>query len=324
MLARPIGHMAFTQVLLPQCFELAWKGQAQICQASYGTKITDRYVSGPVNEEGKERDMMRIQRNILMAMAMALFVVGSALGQVCHISYETKNRDRKVPGPVNEECGLSGGEVNSAPFGNWGVETETSARKDGYQFAGWCREKYVCDNEGECKRACRDRWYEWNSCTSSVARFRPPNDTLYNYANSTQQQSAGTASQNTHGSGVLSLTVSCPVDTDGDYYPNEGGCTDALDNGFTLRGHRMELWELDHWRPWDDHIGTMHFPTLTASGSGTNCDVYGCDGGTTGSFRSKLRGTSAVSASAAVRVSGALFEDEYGLCCDPLEDPTCD
>ena len=182
----------------------------------------------------------------------------------------------------------------------------------------------MCDNDGKCWRACRDRWYEWNSCTSSVPRFRPPNDTLYNYANGREQQSAGTASQNSHGSGVLSLTVACPVDTDGDYYPDEGGCTDALDHGFSLSGHRMELWELDHWRYWDDYVGTMYFPKLSASGSGTNCDVYGCDGGSTGSFRSKRGGTSAVSASAAVRVTGALFEDEYGLCCDPLEDSTCD
>ena len=86
----------------------------------------------------------------------------------------------------------------------------------------------------------------------------------------------------------------------------------------------MELWELDHWRYWDDYVGTMYSPKPSASGSGTNCDVYGYDGSIIGSFRSKLGGTSAVSASAAVHVTGALFEDDYGLCCDPLEDSTCD
>ena len=41
----------------------------------------------------------------------------------CPIQYEVFNKDRKVPGPVNEEYGLPG-EANSAPFGNLGVETE--------------------------------------------------------------------------------------------------------------------------------------------------------------------------------------------------------
>ena len=74
----------------------------------------------------------------------------------------------------------------------------------------------------------------------------------------------------------------------------------------------------------DDHVGTMCFPTLSACGSGTNSDTYGCDAGRVGAYRSKYGGTPAVSAKAAVRVTGALFSDESGLCCDPLEDPTCD
>ena len=151
-----------------------------------------------------------------------------------------------------------------------------------------------------------------------------PIHTLYNDADGRKQESARTGSVNTHGYGILNLTVSCLVDAGGDYYPDEGGCEEALDHGFELRGHRMELWKLDHWRPWDDHVGTIYFRTLSASGSGTNCDNYGCDAGPVGSSRKKLGGTSAVAAKAAVGATAAWFSDEFGLCCDPLENPTCD
>ena len=41
------------------------------------------------------------------------------------------------------------------------------------------------------------------------------------------------------------------------------------------------------------------------------------------SFRAKKSGTRIVSATAAGRVTGAAFIDQYGWCCDPLEDE-CD
>ena len=239
------------------------------------------------------------------------------------LDYETQNKSRKVRGPVaNIECGLPR-EFSTAPFGNWGVETETSRRYDGHQFQGWCQRTYAChtNDPTECTTYCNDNWYEWNSCTND-ARFAPRNTQLYNDDNGRKQKSK-LSSANTHGSGRLNLAVPCPADTDGDYIPDEGGCKDVLDYTFSLSGHRMELWELDHWRPWDDKVGTIYFPTLTASGSGTNCDIYGCDGGTVGSFRSKNSGTNIVCATAAVRVTGAVFVNDKVLCCDPLEDPTC-
>ena len=94
-------------------------------------------------------------------------------------------------------------------------------------------------------------------------------------------------------------------------------------NGSYLTNHRMEMWEPDHWRPLDDKIGTICFPTLNTSSAGTSCDIYGCEVGRVGSFRAKESGTSIVSATAAGRVTGAAFMDQYGRCCDPLEDE-CD
>lgn len=95
-------------------------------------------------------------------------------------------------------------------------------------------------------------------------------------------------------------------------------------NGSYLTNHRLEMWKLDHWRPLDDKIGTIFFPTLNTSGTGTNCNIYGCDKGRVRSFRAKKSGTSVVSATAAVRGTGAVLADDNGWCCDPLEDPLCD
>ncbi len=95
----------------------------------------------------------------LAALAAAVLIADSASGQVCWVQYEVFNKDRKVAGPVNKECGRPA-DTGSAPFGNWGVETETSPRKDGFQFAGWCHDSYVCDNDGHCWTACGDDWYE--------------------------------------------------------------------------------------------------------------------------------------------------------------------
>ena len=129
---------------------------------------------------------------------------------------------------------------------------------------------------------------------------------------------------NSHGTGTMDVGVNCPVDSDGDFYPDSDGCKEVLDYPFHLTGHKMELWELDHWRPMDDKVGTMYFPSLVAPANRSACDVYGCDGTSIGSYRIKTTSsTGAVSARAAVRVLSATFHDE-GQCCDPLEDPTCD
>lgn len=260
----------------------------------------------------------------LIAFAAVLGLTAQARGQVCEIEYEMQNKARKVRGPVaNIECGLPQ-ETSTAPFGNWGIETESSRRRDGHQFQGWCHNTEGCytNDTSDCKTYCKKDWYEWNSCTND-ARFAPANRTLYNDDNWTKQKSSQSGA-NTHGQGRVNLVVSCPADTDGDYIADSGGCEDALDDGFTLTGHRMEMWELDHLRPLDDKVGTLKFPTLKAPKSGTDCDIYGCDGGKVGTFRSKKSGTAIVSATAAVRVTGARFVDDNGWCCDPLEDPTCD
>ena len=260
---------------------------------------------------------------MLAVLVTAFLMTVPAWGQTCRISYGTKTASARYPAqwmrnadcPVNSTRPRSGTDVSR--------QKRAPARMASSSWAGVAKSTFVTTKvtAGE------------NGVTAGMNGLPAlpinrisvlPIATLSNDADGRKQKTARTHSVNTHGSGILSLTVSCPVDADGDHYPDEGGCEDALDHGFDLLGHRMELWELDHWRPWDDHVGTMYSPTLSASGNGTNCDTNGCDAGPVGSYRSKLSGTSAVLAKAAVRVTAAWFSDEVGLCCDPLEDPTCD
>ncbi|MCY4598110.1 MAG: hypothetical protein OXC19_25340 [Bryobacterales bacterium] len=117
-----------------------------------------------------------------------------------------------------------------------------------------------------------------------------------------------------HGVGAMRAGVNCPVDNEGDFYPDEGGCLEALNRTFHLSGHKMALWELDHWRPWDDEIGTISFPILASPTDDTTCDVHSCEGDRIGSYRPRSSGIRGVSASADVQVTGAAFIDKYGVC----------
>ena len=258
--------------------------------------------------------------------ASLLWLAPQAIGQECEIDYEVKNSSRYVYGPVNEECG--DGEPHSVPFGNWGVDTESSDRKDGNQFQGWCKYRYLCDNNDDCSTHCQDPWYQWHSCTTQLPRYSPPNEDFFNYSNNTQQRS--TRGTNSHGGGFVSVGVSCPVDTDGDNYVDEGGCLDLVSQGFGISGHRMELYELDGWivhNPIfndDDHVTTLRFPKLTATVSSTQCDVQECSAGSTGTYRSSTTSSSrTASARAAVRIMRARFTDEYNDCCDASDSETC-
>ena len=258
----------------------------------------------------------------LVASLTLLLAVQATAAGVCQIRYETKNRSRYVHGPVNAECNpLPLG--HDAPFGNWGVDTESSGRSDGHQFQGWCRWESLCDNDGNCKTHCKDAWYQWNSCTSNLPQYRPQNHDFYNHANGRQQKSKFN-NVNAHGGGRTDIVVSCPNDTNGDYYPDEGGCEDALDSGFSISGHRMDLYELDGSRLDDEAVGTLQFPTLSASTTGIQCDIFGCTEGRDGTFRSKSSGsTTKVSAQAAIQITSARFVDAFNSCCDPLNDPGC-
>jgi hypothetical protein len=186
-----------------------------------------------------------------MILAAALPAAPVVIGQVCSYSIAGLNRARTVMGPVHAECP---GSIHSAPFGNWGASSPWGAKRNGSQFDGWCRNRQVCDNQGKCKTECTDGWYEWNSCTDD-AQFKPPNCTLYNSANCTQQQSA--TDVNVLGTYYGQVAVSCPYDTNGDGYCDAGGCKD--NQGVYLQSTYMSLYELDPVCC-DDLVQTVYFP----------------------------------------------------------------
>ena len=74
-------------------------------------------------------------RNTLL-LALTLFTAGggTTFGQTCTFSVAGLNDWRKVMGPVNVECG--GFLQRSAPWGNWGVNSNFGTRNDTTQFQG--------------------------------------------------------------------------------------------------------------------------------------------------------------------------------------------
>jgi hypothetical protein len=171
--------------------------------------------------------------------------------QTCSFSVGALNRARGVIGSVHAECS---GSIHSAPFGNWGASSPFGSKRNGHQFDGWCRNKWVCDNYGNCRSKCTDQWYEWNSCTD-VAQFRPPNCSLYNSASCTQQQSA--TDVNVLGTYYGQMAAECPYDTNGDGYCDAGGC--KAFQGIYLESTYMSLYELDPVCC-DSLVQTVYFP----------------------------------------------------------------
>jgi len=201
---------------------------------------------------------------IAILIVLSLVWASDLCGQACRLSVAGLNRNRKVMGPVDTECP---GSIHSSPFGNWGVTSNFGQKKDGHQFDGWCHYAEVCDNEGECKTACRDGWYEWNSCTSHP-KFSAPNCSLYNAEGCTRQVS--TTGTNVHGTATVEIPVRCPRDVDGDDRPDEGGC---MDIGLYDHGQNFaSLYELDPLTS-DQLVQTLYFPQTPVE---TDCGAYGC------------------------------------------------
>ena len=197
-------------------------------------------------------------------LALALLCAGTATGQVCRISASGVNQNRRVMGPVHAECPTS---IHTPPFGNWGVTSNFGSKQDSHQFQGWCHDMQICDNDGNCRIDCRDGWYEWNSCTD-VRLFQPPNCTLYNAENCTQQVS--TTGANVHGTRTIDVPVRCPTDTSGDGLSDQGGCGDIAT--FSNGANFMSLYELDP-ATGDDLIQTLYFPERALPMA---CDIWGC------------------------------------------------
>ena len=164
-----------------------------------------------------------------------------------------QNRLRTVDGEVNVECG---GDGHSAPFGNWGVNSNYGQINDTWQFRGttW--------QDGDIKKL------QWNSCTTDVEEFHPPNCQYYNRDGCTTQGSDSTV---THGTMNFRTEVTqCPAQ---EGISEEGpGCTVYEGTRAIQTLNYMELWELD----WDgnDFVETLYFPQTSLTLTG--CTRDGC------------------------------------------------
>ena len=198
----------------------------------------------------------------------------------CVIRVELVNHNRYAYHTA-EEC--EGG-FHTAPWGNWGVNSNVGRRTDTDQFKGW-------------KQNCSETKVEWNSCSARLLYRSPnylnfPSPTVYlgyplfypwrdvydwndfvppfGISNNVDQYSP--CGWNSYGSTTLALPVTARVDTNGDGVFDKGGCLDLNGKPFTTTGNFMSLYELDSPDS-DDHIQTMLFPDLTAT---LRCTPDGC------------------------------------------------
>jgi uncharacterized protein (TIGR03437 family) len=227
--------------------------------------------------------------------------------QVCRLSVAGLNQSRSVTGAIHAECpGI--GVVHTAPFGNWGVSSNYGQKHDSHQFDGWCHDMRVCDNTGVCRTDCTDGWYEWNSCTDESA-YTAPNCTLYNAQDCTAQ--ATSTGINVHGTKLVDIGVRCPQDTNGDGFPDQGGCADL--RTYTSDTNFMSLYELDPVCC-DDLVQTVYFPTTSVS---LSCDAWGCGPAASGwvkpSFYNDPASPAKISAELATAVNWGAFVDN-GAC----------
>lgn len=110
-----------------------------------------------------------IGRTVLVTVAVAVlvpFTTGRAHAQNttdrCETTTIYENRTRRVFGTnIATEC--SGG-IHSAPFGNWGVDSNGGITRNGFQFPGWKKECLRVPVLGiRLPIFCNLR--QWNSCT---------------------------------------------------------------------------------------------------------------------------------------------------------------
>ncbi|MCR4374556.1 MAG: hypothetical protein NUW22_06875 [Acidobacteria bacterium] len=164
-------------------------------------------------------------------------------GNWCGLELKATTAERRVYGTgITAECGGCVG--NTAPHGNWGVDSFYSNRSDGSHYKGWAT------SNPNCPESIDDP--EWNSCTRDYT-----SSVYYN--------------------GDPPLQYS-PNETDlgmvWDWYSTteEEGCS-ILDGVQIYGGTVLEIWELDHWGPWDDHVTDLQ----VSSGSALlGCDRWGC------------------------------------------------
>lgn len=216
---------------------------------------------------------------ILILIGMAGGTVGELAAQhatsdSCIVTYTGQNQNRTISARaiIRAECG---GDLHSAPYGNWGVTSNYAHVKDANQFPG--------HHPGTAWRS-RARIWQWNSCTT---QYPEPNG---------QRSTRGVAS---HGAKVHRISLACGGANIFIPVPSVEGCNGAP-SSWGVSNNFMSLYELD-WNG-NDFITTLYFPSTSAP---MNCSYYGCTG-TSGwvGVSSSTNPSTGVDARIRVKVSG--------------------
>ncbi len=148
----------------------------------------------------------------------------------CKIDISLQNRLRRVRGQVNVECGdecwPSWPFCHTAPYGNWGVNSNYGPRMDTDQFHGW-------------KPHGSQR--QWNSCTGSYTGSSYYNDGL-------GRQKGAPDDERRAGEEII---------WESDH------CRNVVPEVYTKRRVYMEIYELDWDYP--DLVTTLNFGTISFS-----------------------------------------------------------
>jgi hypothetical protein len=159
----------------------------------------------------------------------------STLAQLttCEILVQDLTVERYVHGNVVTECP---GGVHSAPFGNWGVDSNHGWRNDLFQFAGWLWD---------------DDKLQWNSCTTHED-YDPPDCGYY-----TLSPDACTT-QYSPDPYVFANWWSGPL---------PWNCTDTYPPIYTMNNYWMNIRELDPGGT-DQLVASVEFPSFNVALSG--------------------------------------------------------
>lgn len=244
-------------------------------------------------------------RKTCFTLLTLIFVVAATTGILtaqtqgdlyCAVTYKGQNRNRTVAGAVNVECGE--GEIHSTPFGNWGVVSFYGGTTDTDQFRGWKHE------DGPTTKK------QWNSCTTDLAQYYPPNCAYYNANGCNTQASSAIV---THGIVIYRSANQCPQYLDPDDPPLPG-C--ANQTSASVTNNNMSLYELDGWQPYlpvgNDHdfVENLYFPSTTVNF--TNCNYYGCSEKT--SVWKQMTGSSSSSADVRAELRMKAKAQVVGVC----------
>ena len=200
---------------------------------------------------------------VLLVLGLLIPILSGVLAaqiayEYCIVTVTGQNKNRKVDGALAVECGNEciAGFCHSAPFGNWGVNSNYGGITDRDQFRGW---KHL---DGPYTKR------QWNSCTSGT-EFLPPNCNYYNASSCTKQSSSATV---THGGmKYRASTTYCPPPND-QVEGEPRGCELIDGHTVTQANNFMTLYELD--RDGNDLVETLYFPGTSVTFTG--CDYEGC------------------------------------------------